>query len=219
MARPARSDPSRHPRLGRDCIESGEIIPLIPTIPVQFTTNRSDNVRGPNHRRQEGSSEHRVHSGVLRQPAVLPRLLGVGAMATVEQVFLTKAYRGGAPTKVSVVGLSQVVMVIAFEGLIDGRQFTAWQLVGTALVLGPTAYRMARAPPGEGQPAGGGDGVRVRLMRPAYGCRIAPSGEPPDGRRSLGVSYARKESLRRKFTSVRSAAVCSTELSTTRNDF
>jgi len=77
-------------------------------------------------------------------PAVLLRLLGVGATAFVGQVFLTKAYRGGSPTKVSVVGLSQVVMVMAFEGLIDGRAFTAWQLVGTALVLGPTAYLMAR---------------------------------------------------------------------------
>lgn len=80
----------------------------------------------------------------IGDPAVLLRLLGVGATAFVGQVFLTKAYRGGSPTKVSVVGLSQVVMVMAFEGLIDGRTFTAWQLVGTALVLGPTGYLMAR---------------------------------------------------------------------------
>ncbi len=76
--------------------------------------------------------------------AVWLRLLGVGVTATIGQVFLTKAYRGGSPTKVSVVGLSQVVMVMAVEGLIDGRQFTGGQLLGTLLVLGPTGYLMAR---------------------------------------------------------------------------
>lgn len=85
-----------------------------------------------------------IGNEALSDPAVLLRLLGVGATAFIGQVFLTKAYRGGSPTKVSVVGLSQVVMVMAFEGVIAGRAFTTWQLVGTALVLGPTGYLMAR---------------------------------------------------------------------------
>jgi len=83
-------------------------------------------------------NEQVVNSGVW------PRLLGVGVTAFIGQVFLTKAYRGGSPTKVSVVGLSQVVMVMAYEGIFEGRHFTPWQLLGTALVLGPTGYLMAR---------------------------------------------------------------------------
>jgi len=77
-------------------------------------------------------------------------LLAVGATATFGQIFLTKAFRGGQATKVSVVGLSQVVMVMLWEGLVPkewdwgGRDFSAWQLVGTVLVLGPTAYLMIR---------------------------------------------------------------------------
>ncbi len=71
-------------------------------------------------------------------------LLAVGTTATVGQIFLTKAFRGGQATKVSVVGLSQVVMVMLWEGLFGGREFNVWQLVGTLLVLGPTAYLMIR---------------------------------------------------------------------------
>lgn len=94
------------------------------------------------------------------------KLLSVGCTATFGQIFLTKAFRGGQATKVSVVGLSQVVMVMLWEGLVPpdwgGHDFSAWQLVGAALVLGPTAYlmireRKARSP---SPPAGEGSGVR-----------------------------------------------------------
>lgn len=71
-------------------------------------------------------------------------LLGVGATATVGQIFLTKAFRGGTASKVAVVGLSQVVMVMAWEAVVTGRAFNGWQIAGTVLVLGPTAYLMAR---------------------------------------------------------------------------
>lgn len=89
-------------------------------------------------------------------------LLAVGATATFGQIFLTKAFRGGQATKVSVVGLSQVVMVMLWEGLVPknwgGRDFTVWQLVGTVLVLGPTAYLMIRErkskPKAETSPSG-----------------------------------------------------------------
>lgn len=76
---------------------------------------------------------------------VLWRLLGVGATATVGQVFLTLAFSRGTATKVAVVGLSQVVMVMAFEAAVDWKRFDAQELVGTSLVLGPTAWLMARA--------------------------------------------------------------------------
>jgi drug/metabolite transporter (DMT)-like permease len=80
----------------------------------------------------------------LTQPDVLLKLFLVGATATVGQLFLTKAFRSGAATKVSVVGLSQVVMVMVWESIVGGRSFNTWQVIGAILVLGPTAYLMAR---------------------------------------------------------------------------
>ncbi len=73
------------------------------------------------------------------------KLLLVGLTATVGQVCLTKAFRSGVATKVSVVGLSQVVMVMLWEAIVDGRRFDLWQLLGTLLVLGPVAYLMVMA--------------------------------------------------------------------------
>lgn len=82
-------------------------------------------------------------TGRVIEPAVLGQLIGVGATATVGQVFLTLAFRAGSATKVAVVGLSQVVMVMGFEAL-GGRVFDWPQMLGTALVLGPTAWLMSR---------------------------------------------------------------------------
>jgi drug/metabolite transporter (DMT)-like permease len=72
-------------------------------------------------------------------------LLGVGATATVGQVFLTLAFSRGHATTVSVVGLSQVVMVMAAEAAFGWKTFTPTMLLGTLLVLGPTAWLMLRA--------------------------------------------------------------------------
>jgi drug/metabolite transporter (DMT)-like permease len=76
------------------------------------------------------------------------KLLGVGATATVGQVFLTLAFRRGSATKVAVVGLSQVVMVMALEALLPDevaeRHFDWVTLAGTVLVLGPTGWLMTR---------------------------------------------------------------------------
>jgi drug/metabolite transporter (DMT)-like permease len=73
---------------------------------------------------------------------VIARLAGVGATATIGQVFLTRAFRAGSATKVSVVGLSQVVMVMVLEAILDGRTFPPSAVLGTILVLGPTAWVM-----------------------------------------------------------------------------
>lgn len=71
-------------------------------------------------------------------------LLGTGITAAIGQVFLTKAYRAGPATKVSVVSLSQVVMVMVFEAIAWSRSFHAAAIFGTCLVLGPTAWLMIR---------------------------------------------------------------------------
>lgn len=71
-------------------------------------------------------------------------LLGVGASATVGQLLLTKAFTVGNAARVSVVGLTQVAMVMGLEWLIWGRSFTPQTLTGMALVVAPTAWMMLR---------------------------------------------------------------------------
>lgn len=88
--------------------------------------------------------EHHTDTNRLGDPVVLVLLLAVGGTATIGQVFLTLAFRLGSPTKVSVVGLSQVVMVMIAESAIGWKTITPLTIIGTALILGPTAWLMAR---------------------------------------------------------------------------
>lgn len=69
-------------------------------------------------------------------------LLGVGVTATIGQLFLTKAFAAGSPGKVSVVGLSQVVMAMIADVLFFGRSFGIATLVGMGLIIAPTAWLM-----------------------------------------------------------------------------
>jgi drug/metabolite transporter (DMT)-like permease len=75
-------------------------------------------------------------------------LLGVGVTATVGQLFLTKAFASGPPAKVSVVGLTQIVFAMLLERLLWDHTFRPASLLGTILVMAPTAWLMAyRTPP------------------------------------------------------------------------
>lgn len=89
-------------------------------------------------------------AGVL-EPGVLLKLAGMAVTATAGQLFLTLAFGGGAPAKVSVVGLSQIVMGLAFDAYLWGREVNAVALLGTGLVIAPTAWLLVRppAPPAE----------------------------------------------------------------------
>jgi drug/metabolite transporter (DMT)-like permease len=82
--------------------------------------------------------------GWYRDPAVWAEIVAVGVTATVGQVFLTLAFSRGRATRVSVVGLSQVVMVMGLEAALGWKAVTPVMIVGTAMVLGPTAWLMAR---------------------------------------------------------------------------
>lgn len=75
---------------------------------------------------------------------VLAKLLGIGVSATVGQVFLTLAFGRGAPAKVSVVGLTQIVFVMGLSAWLFGRGVNAEALAGTALVIAPTAWLLTR---------------------------------------------------------------------------
>jgi drug/metabolite transporter (DMT)-like permease len=70
-------------------------------------------------------------------------LLGVGVLATIGQLFLTKAFTGGHPAKVSVVGLSQIVFAMAVDVSLLGNSFGWVTLLGILLVVAPTAWLLA----------------------------------------------------------------------------
>ncbi len=71
-------------------------------------------------------------------------LLGVGLSATLGQLCLTRAFTAGPPTRVSVVGLSQVAFGAALDALVWGRAFDPVTLIGMVLVLAPTAWLLAQ---------------------------------------------------------------------------
>ena len=78
-------------------------------------------------------------------PLTIAMLLGVGATGTLGQIFLTRAYSSAAPSKVAVVGLTQVVFAMAYDVAIWGRRLDPLTLVGFALVLGPTTWLSIRS--------------------------------------------------------------------------
>jgi drug/metabolite transporter (DMT)-like permease len=73
---------------------------------------------------------------------MLVLLLGVGVAATIGQLFLTKAFAAGAPAKVSVVGLTQIVFSMVLESLLYSKGYDWQTLLGIALVVIPTAWVM-----------------------------------------------------------------------------
>ena len=89
----------------------------------------------------------RVDYGALRDTTTLALLLGVGLAATVGQLTMTKAFASSAvPSKVSVVGLMQIVFALLFDLLLWHRRFDALVLLGIALVVIPSAWLMLRNP-------------------------------------------------------------------------
>src|SRR5205807_7306285 len=88
-----------------------------------------------------------VHMPVDRlvEPWTIAMLLGVGVTATVGQIFLTKAFTVGVPAKVSVVGLTQIVLTLVVDVALFHQEFTALNLLGIALVLTPSAWLMLQS--------------------------------------------------------------------------
>ena len=81
----------------------------------------------------------------LREPTTWLFLLGIGATGTIGQVLLTKAYASGAPAKVAVVGLTQVVFAMGFDVALWGRTLDPLSMAGFALVLAPTTWLSVRS--------------------------------------------------------------------------
>lgn len=83
----------------------------------------------------------------LDDGGLLLMLLGVGLCATVGQLCLTKAFAAGAPAKVSVVGLTQIVFGLLLDVLTLGNVPQPLTLLGIALVIAPTAWVLTHRPP------------------------------------------------------------------------
>jgi drug/metabolite transporter (DMT)-like permease len=78
------------------------------------------------------------------QAGPMTGLLAVGLFATAGQLFLTKAFSTGIPSRVAVVGLSQVGFAMLLEMIFHGRTFTPLTLVGMVLIIVPTAWVLGR---------------------------------------------------------------------------
>jgi drug/metabolite transporter (DMT)-like permease len=78
------------------------------------------------------------------------QLVGVGASATLGQVCLTHAFASGAPARVSIVGLTQIIFSLIVDVTVFHISFdlnqpaTQIKVVGMALILVPSAAMMLR---------------------------------------------------------------------------
>ena len=87
-----------------------------------------------------------VDYGALRDSTTIALLVGVGIAGTLGQLAMTKAFALGIPSKVSVVGLMQIVFALLFDMLLWSRAFDALVLTGIALVVAPSAWLMLHNP-------------------------------------------------------------------------
>lgn len=87
----------------------------------------------------------RTHDpAAVADPLVLLKLGTMAGTATVGQLFLTLAFATGAPAKVSVVGLTQIVMGLTLDVWLWDHPVNRVALLGTVLVIAPTAWLLTR---------------------------------------------------------------------------
>jgi drug/metabolite transporter (DMT)-like permease len=84
--------------------------------------------------------DHRPTTDLMPNGWALLGLLGIGVSATVGQIFLTKAFSSGPPTKVSIVGLSQIFFAVVVDVLVFDHPLRPSTLLGMVLVVAPTAW-------------------------------------------------------------------------------
>jgi drug/metabolite transporter (DMT)-like permease len=92
------------------------------------------------------ASKHSIEQ--LRMPWPGPGLLlGVGLAATAGQLLLTRAFSGGAPARVSVIGLTQIGFAMVFDVVLWDRAVTVHSLIGILMIVGPSIWLMTRRTP------------------------------------------------------------------------
>ncbi|MCA1632189.1 MAG: DMT family transporter [Acidobacteria bacterium] len=82
----------------------------------------------------------------LGEARVVFVLAGVGLAGTLGQLAMTRAFALGSPSKVSVVGLTQIVFAFLFDLLLWRRPFDALTVVGIILVAAPSGWLMLHNP-------------------------------------------------------------------------
>lgn len=73
-------------------------------------------------------------------------LLGVGLTGTMGQVALTRAFARGNPSRVALVGMSQIAFAVLLEMLFLRWAYSLSTFLGMALVITPTAWILLRRP-------------------------------------------------------------------------
>jgi drug/metabolite transporter (DMT)-like permease len=87
--------------------------------------------------------ERTAYNDHLFESSTILMLAAVGVLATIGQLFLTKAFADGIPARVAVVSLSQVVFALVLDVVFAGRSFDGLSLLGIALVVIPTGWVMS----------------------------------------------------------------------------
>ncbi len=82
----------------------------------------------------------------LADGVTLALLVGVGLAGTLGQLAMTRAFALGSPSKVSVVGLTQIVFALLFDLLLWRRPFDLLTLAGIVLVAAPSGWLMLHNP-------------------------------------------------------------------------
>lgn len=85
------------------------------------------------------------YSNFSDKPLML-MLIGVGLTGAIGQLGMTRAFALGHPSKVAVVGLTQIVFASVFDLLIWKQHFDVLTLCGILLVIAPTAWLLLHNP-------------------------------------------------------------------------
>ena len=90
-----------------------------------------------------------VNFGPLSEPLNIALLAGIGLFATTGKIMMTIAFQTGAPQRVSVVGLMQLVFALGFDYLLWHHRVGGLALLGIALVIAPVGWLLLKHGPGE----------------------------------------------------------------------
>jgi drug/metabolite transporter (DMT)-like permease len=84
--------------------------------------------------------------GRLADRPLLLLLVGVGLAGTFGQLGMTRAFALGHPSKVAVVGLTQIVFAALFDLLLWKHRFDTLTMCGMVLIIAPTAWLLIHSP-------------------------------------------------------------------------
>jgi drug/metabolite transporter (DMT)-like permease len=90
------------------------------------------------------ASPEAVRSSASLSGGTWMMLLSLAIMGTFGQIGLTRAFAKGDPSRVALVGMTQIPIATLLEIGFLGRSYTARSLLGMALVAAPTAWLLLR---------------------------------------------------------------------------